>query len=91
MFYRTLPLGDSSEPTDTLSAQEFVRDEDKSWSEINSLVLLNANAADKRVVSIGSTFRSVGEEKLSVVFGIDGSNGGQKVYQYNIQSQEPWA
>lgn len=90
MFYRTESTTQNSEPTDTLTAQEFVRDEDVSWSEINELVRINANAQDKRVISVGSTFRNVGEEKLSVIMSIDGQNTGQKVFMHAIESQDPW-
>lgn len=74
VFYRTRPSSDNSEPTESLEVQEFVRDEDTEWSEINKIVLLNANAPSKRVISVGSTFRNVGAEKVSVILSIDGEN-----------------
>ena len=77
VFYRTKASVDNSEPCESLAAIEFVRDEDTKWSDINELVLMNANAALKRVVSIGSTFRNVGEEKVSVLLNIDGQQDGQ--------------
>lgn len=73
VFYRTAASVDNSEPTESLACQEFVRDEDTPWSEVNQLVVVNSNTAGKRTVAIGSTFRNVGDEKLSVIMRIDGS------------------
>jgi hypothetical protein len=68
VFYRTQSTVDNSEPTESLSFQTIIRDEDVDWNTIQSEVLLNANQPAKKTVAIGSTFRNVGEEKISVNF-----------------------
>jgi hypothetical protein len=88
VFYRTQSTVDNSEPTESLTYNIIVRDEDIDWNTIESEVLINANQPGKKTVAIGSTFRNVGEEKVSVTFQIDGRQN--QVFEYRIQSREPW-
>jgi hypothetical protein len=68
VFYRTQSTSHNSEPTDSLTYNTIVRDEDIDWNTIQSEVLMNANQPNKKTVAVGSTFRNVGEEKISVTF-----------------------
>jgi hypothetical protein len=68
VFYRTQSTVDNSEPTESLQYHLIVRDEDTDWSNINNEILINSNAPGKKTVAIGSTFRNVGEEKISCSF-----------------------
>jgi hypothetical protein len=72
LFYRTQSVGDSTEPCESLKVETIVKDEDVPWNRINGNVLLNSNLPGRKTVAIGSTFRSVGEEKISAIFHIDG-------------------
>jgi len=69
VFYRTSSTSNNSEPMESLTHQLIERDEDVEWQvgsgNIFDEVLLNANREGKKTVSIGSTFRNVGEEKIS--------------------------
>lgn len=88
VFYRTQSTVDDSEPLDSLNYTPIIRDEDVEWNTIQSEVLMNANQPDKKTVAIVSTFRNVGEEKISATLQIDGRQ--DQVFQHIIQSQEPW-
>lgn len=57
---------------DSLTHQLIERDEDEEWEDILKEVLTNINVAGKKTISIGSTFRNVGEEKISCYLQVDG-------------------
>ena len=57
---------------ESLTYNTIIRDEDVEWNTIQSEVLMNANQSDKMTVAVGSTFREVGEEKVSIIFQMDG-------------------
>ena len=88
VFYRTQSTVDNSEPLESLSNVFVERDEDAQWSEIQNQMLMNANNQGKKTIAIASTFRAVGEEKISVIYQIDGKQ--QTVYQEVFTSQESW-
>lgn len=88
VFYRTRSILDNSEPMESLSYNTIIRDEDVEWNTIQSEVLMNANESNKMTVAIGSTFRNVGDEKVSITFQMDGRQN--QVYERRFQSQEPW-
>ena len=67
-FYRTQSTVDNSEPTESLQYHLIVRDEDTDWANIQSEILINTNAPGKKTIAIGSTFRNVGEEKITASF-----------------------
>jgi|DEB0MinimDraft_12_1074336.scaffolds.fasta_scaffold78246_1 hypothetical protein len=74
VFYRTHSTVDNSEPTESLSYHLVVRDEDTDWSKIQHEMLANVNNSSfgKKTLAVGSTFREVGEEKISASLSIDG-------------------
>lgn len=88
VFYRTQSTVDNSEPTESLQYNLIVRDEDTYWSKINQEILLNCNSPGKQTIAIGSTFRNVGEEKISCSFQIDGRQS--QVHEKLFQSRESW-
>ena len=68
VFYRTESTVDNSEPLESMSTILIERDEDVNWLEIKNQMLLNANQSGKKTIAIGSTFRYIGEEKISAIF-----------------------
>lgn len=86
LLYRTQSTVDNSEPTESLSYNLIVRDEDQDWDSILREVLMNSNQSGKQTVAIGSTFRNVGEEKIACSFSIDGRQ--KQVFQKQFASRE---
>lgn len=87
VFYRTESTVDNSEPTESLEYKVIVRDEDCDWDTIQQEMLLNhVNVPGKKLCSVGSTFRHVGEEKIAACWTIDGRQ--QKVFQHIISSHD---
>ena len=74
IFYRKRSTVDNSEPTESLEYDLIVRDEDTDWAKIGAEMLGNINnySRGKKTLGVGSTFRQVGEEKISARFTLDG-------------------
>ena len=72
VFYRTESIADNSEPTDSMSYNLIERDEDVNWSNMLEEILPLSNKSGKKCVSVCSTFRNVGDEKIIGNFYCDG-------------------
>jgi hypothetical protein len=80
-FFREKSIVANSEPTEGINYHTVERDEDTVWSDILTEILINANRSHQ-TVGISSTFRNVGDEKVSCSFNIPGRS--KTIYQHVI-------
>ena len=78
VFYREKSIVANSEPTETIKYNIVERDEDTPWSDILNELLMNINGRFSQTIGVSSTFRNVGDEKISCSFHISGR--GQTIY-----------
>jgi hypothetical protein len=72
VFYREKSIVANSEPTESFKYNIVERDEDTVWGDILSEILLNVNGRNQQTIGISSTFRAVGDEKVSCSFSVSG-------------------
>ena len=72
VFYRENTVVANSEPTESIKYNIVERDEDTAWGDILNEMLINVNGKSQQTVGISSTFRNVGDEKISCSFHIAG-------------------
>ena len=72
VFYREKSIVANSEPTESIKYNIVERDEDTLWGDILSEILMNVNGRSQQTLGISSTFRNVGDEKISCSFHISG-------------------
>lgn len=72
VFYRESSIVANSEPTESIKFHSVERDEDVAWGDILGEILVNANRGGQKTLGISSTFRNVGDEKVSCSFSMYG-------------------
>jgi hypothetical protein len=79
VFYREKSIVANSEPTESINYNIVERDEDTEWADILNETLMNVNGKRQQTIGISSTFRGVGDEKVSCSFHVSGKES--TIYQ----------
>ena len=88
VFYREKSIVADSQPTESIKYNIVERDEDTDWADIQNEILMNVNGRSQQTIGISSTFRQVGDEKISCSFHIAGR--GATVYQQVFTDKSSW-
>lgn len=88
VFYREKSIVANSEPTESIKYNIVERDEDTEWGDILNEVLMNVNGRSQQTVGISSTFRAVGDEKVSCSFSVSGRQS--TIYQQVFSDKCSW-
>lgn len=88
VFYREKSIVANSEPTESIKYNIVERDEDTEWGDILNEVLMNVNGRSQQTVGISSTFRAVGDEKVSCSFSVSGKQS--TIYQQLFSDKCSW-